>query len=69
MIRVFSSIKNRKSPVIGYQAELHATQALGRSYALDEDIDEAELDDELAALDEQLALESEVKCIPTPAPE
>ena len=36
-------------------------QALGRSYAVDDDIDEAELDDELAALDEQLALESEVR--------
>ncbi len=36
-------------------------QALGRSYAVDDEIDEAELDDELAALDEQLALETEVQ--------
>mmetsp|Transcript_10787 Transcript_10787/g.26422 ORF Transcript_10787/g.26422 Transcript_10787/m.26422 type:complete len:222 (-) Transcript_10787:311-976(-) len=42
-------------------------EALGRSYAVDEEIDEAELDDELAALDEQLALESELGDTETPA--
>ena len=36
-------------------------QALSRNYALEEEIDEAELDDELAAIDEQLQLESEVR--------
>jgi len=41
--------------------------ALGRSYAVDEDIDEAELDDELAALDEQIALEAELGDSETPA--
>jgi len=33
---------------------------LGRSYAVEDDIDEADLDDELAALDEQLAFEAEL---------
>lgn len=35
-------------------------QALGRSYGVDEEIDMGELDDELAAIDEQLSLEAEV---------
>lgn len=38
-------------------------QALSRNYALDEEIDETELDDELAAIDEQLQLESEVSSL------
>mmetsp|Transcript_3272 Transcript_3272/g.7838 ORF Transcript_3272/g.7838 Transcript_3272/m.7838 type:complete len:220 (-) Transcript_3272:59-718(-) len=41
--------------------------ALGRSYAVEDDIDEAELDDELAALDEQIALETELGDSETPA--
>lgn len=35
-------------------------QALGRSYGVDEEIDMGDLDDELAAIDEQLSLEAEV---------
>lgn len=35
-------------------------EVLGRSYAVEDDIDEADLDDELAALDEQLAFEAEL---------
>mmetsp|Transcript_24193 Transcript_24193/g.48943 ORF Transcript_24193/g.48943 Transcript_24193/m.48943 type:complete len:225 (+) Transcript_24193:144-818(+) len=42
-------------------------EALSRNYALEEDIDEAELDDELAAIDEQLQLEAELGESETPA--
>jgi len=35
-------------------------EALGRSYGIEEDVDLADLDDELAAIDEQLALEAEL---------
>ena len=33
---------------------------MGRSYGIDDEIDMSELDDELAAIDEQLSLEAEV---------
>ena len=36
------------------------TQAMSRSYGVDEDIDLSELDAELDAIDEQLSLEAEV---------
>mmetsp|Transcript_50376 Transcript_50376/g.118529 ORF Transcript_50376/g.118529 Transcript_50376/m.118529 type:complete len:224 (-) Transcript_50376:96-767(-) len=42
-------------------------EALSRNYALDEEIDETELDDELAAIDEQLQLESELGETETPS--
>jgi len=42
-------------------------EALSRNYALEEDIDEAELDDELAAIDEQLQLEAELGESETPS--
>jgi len=42
-------------------------EALGRNYGFEEEIDEAELDDELAAIDEQLALEGELGETDTPA--
>jgi hypothetical protein len=35
-------------------------QAMSRSYGVDDEIDMSELDDELAAIDEQLSLEAEV---------
>jgi len=37
---------------------------MGRSYGVDEEIDMSELDDELAAIDEQLSLEAEVQHCP-----
>lgn len=42
-------------------------EALGRSYGVDEEIDMGELDDELAAIDEQLSLEAEMGDSEVPA--
>mmetsp|Transcript_28241 Transcript_28241/g.91465 ORF Transcript_28241/g.91465 Transcript_28241/m.91465 type:complete len:150 (-) Transcript_28241:57-506(-) len=42
-------------------------EAMARSYGVSDDIDEADLDDELAAIDEQLALDDELGESETPA--
>jgi len=42
-------------------------EALGRSYGVDEEIDMGDLDDELAAIDEQLSLEAEMGDSEVPA--